>query len=167
MLEIRVLEYLDARGRSPFATWFDGLNAAAAAKVVAALQHVRAGNWSNIKGIGRGVFERKIDSGPGYRIYFGKDGDTVMILLARIIHDGSSRNCGVAKRDGHAEPRGAEAYLKQYVDAARGEPARRHAAEPHAGRDPLQSRRAPIAFLEQWVPGAQQRIRNCSRSVHE
>ena len=81
MTEIRVLEYLDARGRSPFAIWFDGLSSAAAAKVVAALQQVAAGNWSNVKGVGAGVFERKIDSGPGYRVYFGKDGDTVVILL--------------------------------------------------------------------------------------
>ena len=39
------------------------------------------GNWSNGKGVGAGVFERKIDVGPGYRIYFGKDGDRVVILL--------------------------------------------------------------------------------------
>jgi len=49
--------------------------------------------------------------------------------LAHIIHDGSSRNCQDAKRDGHAEPREAEAYLKQYVEAARGEPARQHACQ--------------------------------------
>ena len=36
---------------------------------------------SNVKGVGGGVIERKIDFGPGYRIYFGKDGDTVVILL--------------------------------------------------------------------------------------
>ena len=42
----------------------------------------RAGNWSNMKGVGAGVFERKIDVGPGYRIYFGKDGDRLVILLS-------------------------------------------------------------------------------------
>ena len=40
------------------------------------------GNWSNVKGVGNGVYERLIDFGPGYRIYFGKDGDKVVILLA-------------------------------------------------------------------------------------
>jgi putative addiction module killer protein len=40
------------------------------------------GNWSNVKGVGGGVYERVIDFGPGYRIYFGKDGDKVVILLA-------------------------------------------------------------------------------------
>ena len=46
-----------------------------------ALYQLAAGNWSNVKGVGAGVFERKIDVGPGYRIYFGKDGDRVVILL--------------------------------------------------------------------------------------
>lgn len=39
------------------------------------------GNLSNVKGVGSGVFEYKIDFGPGYRVYFGKDGDRVVILL--------------------------------------------------------------------------------------
>ena len=47
------------------------------------------------------------------------------LTLARIIHDGSWRNCEVALRDGHAEPRGTEAYLNQYVEVRRGEPVRR------------------------------------------
>ena len=40
-----------------------------------------SGNFSNVKGVGAGVFEKKLDFGPGYRIYFGRDGDTVVILL--------------------------------------------------------------------------------------
>lgn len=81
MSEIRVLEYLDLRGRSPFAGWVEGLNASAAAKVTAALYQLSAGNWSSVKGVGGGVFERRIDFGPGYRVYFGKDGDRLVILL--------------------------------------------------------------------------------------
>jgi putative addiction module killer protein len=81
MAAIRLLEYLDAEGRSPYGAWFDGLDAPAAAKVAAALYQLAAGNRSNVKGVGSGVFERKIDFGPGYRIYFGKDGDSVIILL--------------------------------------------------------------------------------------
>jgi putative addiction module killer protein len=81
MAVIRVLEYIDAEARSPFAAWFNGLNAPAAAKVTAALYQLSIGNWSSIKGVGAGVLERKIDCGPGYRIYFGKDGDTIVVLL--------------------------------------------------------------------------------------
>ena len=81
MAAIQVLEYLDAHGRSPYAAWFEDLNAYAAAKVTTALYRLEAGNFSNVKGVGAGVFERTIDFGPGYRIYFGKDGETVLILL--------------------------------------------------------------------------------------
>ena len=81
MPAVRLLEYLDASGRSPYAKWFDDLNAVAAAKVAAALYRLGEGNFSNVKGVGGGVFERKIDLGPGYRVYFGKDGDTVVVLL--------------------------------------------------------------------------------------
>ena len=81
MAPIRLLECLDAQGRSAYAKWFGSLNAAAAAKVAAALYQLAAGNFSNVKGVGSGVFERKIDFGPGYRIYFGKDGVQLVILL--------------------------------------------------------------------------------------
>ena len=79
MIDVR--EYLDAKGRSPYAAWFDSLNAEAAAKVTTAVTRISLGNFSNAKGVGSGVFEYKLDFGPGYRIYFGKDGDTLVILL--------------------------------------------------------------------------------------
>jgi putative addiction module killer protein len=75
------VEYLDAKGQSPFANWFDGLDAQAAAKVTVALQRLRQGNISNMKSVGAGVLEYRIDFGPGYRIYFGKDGEEIVILL--------------------------------------------------------------------------------------
>jgi len=49
--------------------------------VATAVIRMQHGNLSNTKGVGRGVFEARIDFGPGYRIYFGKDGETVVILL--------------------------------------------------------------------------------------
>jgi putative addiction module killer protein len=79
MVEVR--EYLDRGGRSPFAAWSDRLNREAAAKVAAALARVQQGNFSNAKGVGGGVNEYRIDFGPGYRIYFGKDGDRLGILV--------------------------------------------------------------------------------------
>jgi putative addiction module killer protein len=78
---ITIREYLDPRGRSPFAKWFESLNARAAAKVTTALVRIEQGNFSNTKGVGAGVYECRIDFGPGYRIYFGKDGDTIVILI--------------------------------------------------------------------------------------
>jgi putative addiction module killer protein len=81
MPAVRVVEYLDPHGRSAHSSWFEHLSAAAAAKVATALYRLSEGNFSNVKGVGNGVFERRIDFGPGYRIYFGKDGDTLVILL--------------------------------------------------------------------------------------
>ena len=80
MIEVR--EYLDDKGNSPYAKWFDHLNVTAAVKVSTALHRMEQGNFSNVKGVGAGVFEYRIDFGPGYRIYFGKDGDRLVILLA-------------------------------------------------------------------------------------
>jgi putative addiction module killer protein len=72
---------LDPTGKSPFARWFNGLNAEAAARVTVALYRLGQGNFSNVEGVGAGVYECKIDFGPGYRVYFGKDGERIVILL--------------------------------------------------------------------------------------
>jgi putative addiction module killer protein len=79
MIDIR--EYLGRDGRNLFGAWFDRLNAEAARRVTTALYRLGLGNFSNVKGVGGGVFEYRIDFGPGYRIYFGKDGERIVILL--------------------------------------------------------------------------------------
>jgi putative addiction module killer protein len=79
--KVEVLEYLDTSSRSPYAEWFDRLNAQAAAKVAVAVMRIGQGNLSNVKSVGAGIYEYKLDFGPGYRIYFGKDGQHVVILL--------------------------------------------------------------------------------------
>ena len=79
MIEIR--EFLDTNGRSLYGAWFDSLNAQAASKVATAVTRISLGNFSNVEGVGSGIFEYKLDFGPGYRIYFGKDGDQLVILL--------------------------------------------------------------------------------------
>jgi putative addiction module killer protein len=78
---IEVREYLDAKGSSPYSDWFIRLNPQAAAKVATALIRLAAGNFSNVKGVGSGVFEYRIGFGSGYRIYFGKDGERLVIVL--------------------------------------------------------------------------------------
>lgn len=79
-MELR--EFADVEGNSPFARWFDRLDAQAAAKVTVALTRLENGSVSNVKGVGAGVLEYRIDFGPGYRVYFGRDGETLGILLA-------------------------------------------------------------------------------------
>ena len=79
MIEIR--EYADDRGRSPFGRWFDDLDAGTAVRVRTALARMEAGNLSNVRGVGGGVLERRINVGPGYRVYFGRAGDALIVLL--------------------------------------------------------------------------------------
>lgn len=78
---IEIKQYLDTAGRSAFEQWFNRLDDIAAARVTTSLTRLGTGNWSNTKGVGAGVFEVKIDFGPGYRVYFGKDGERIVILL--------------------------------------------------------------------------------------
>ena len=101
MIEVR--EYVDSEGRSPFARWFDGLNARAAAKVVTALVRIEHGNLSNTKSVGTGVSECRTDFGPGYRVYFGKDGDTLIILLG-----------GGTKKRQQRDMEAARAFWREY-----------------------------------------------------
>ena len=101
MLEVR--EYLDAKGNSPYAKWFNRLNATAATKVTTAVYRKEQGNFSNVKGMGAGVYEYRIDFGPGYRIYFGKVGDWLVILLA-----------GGTKKRQNSDVTNAKAHWRDY-----------------------------------------------------
>ncbi|MEH3117246.1 MAG: type II toxin-antitoxin system RelE/ParE family toxin [Methylorubrum populi] len=77
-----VEEYTREDGSSPFRLWFDDLDALAAAKVTTATIRLEAGNTSNVKWIGGGLGEYRIDWGPGYRIYLAQDGDALIVLFA-------------------------------------------------------------------------------------
>jgi putative addiction module killer protein len=79
---MRVVEYTDTTGKSVFAAWFDRLDPQSAAKVTVALHRLGQRNLSNVKGVGGGVLEYRIDFGPGYRLYFGRDGEQIVVLLA-------------------------------------------------------------------------------------
>ena len=79
MLEVRY--YLASNGSSPFADWFADLVSVARAKIVRAIARMEQGNLANVKSVGEGVLEYKIDFGPGYRVYFGRDGDVLIVLL--------------------------------------------------------------------------------------
>ena len=78
---VQVTEYVDAQGRRPFGRWFDRLDSQAAVKIAAALDRMERGILSNAKGIGDGVMECRINAGPGYRIYFGWEGEALIVLL--------------------------------------------------------------------------------------
>lgn len=79
-MKIKLQEYIQDDGVSPYQAWFDGLDAQAAAKVTVAKTRLELGNTSNVQWF-RSIGEYKIDWGPGYRIYLAKDGEALIILF--------------------------------------------------------------------------------------
>lgn len=75
-----VVEYVRRDGSIPYKDWFDGLPAQAAAKIATARARLEAGNTSSVKWFGS-LGEYRIDWGPGYRVYLGKDGEDLLLLL--------------------------------------------------------------------------------------
>ena len=75
MIEIRKTEI--------FAKWLDGLlDIRARARIIVRIERLTAGNPGDVKSVGEGVSELRIDYGPGYRVYYKKQGQKVVILLA-------------------------------------------------------------------------------------
>ena len=106
---LEVLYYLDQTGDAPFAAWLASLDPLARAKITVVIERMQHGNLSDVKSVGGGVMERRIDWGPGYRIYFGRDGDTLIIVLAggtkkrqqRDIENAQDRWTDYKRRKGH------------------------------------------------------------------
>jgi putative addiction module killer protein len=80
MYEIR--HYLTVSGKNPFEEWLDSLrDAKAEARVAARVARLAAGNFGDCKPLTDGVWELRIDWGPGYRIYYAMIGRTCVLLL--------------------------------------------------------------------------------------
>lgn len=95
--ELSLQQYVAADGHVPFAEWFDRLDATAAAKVQTALVRLRSGNTSHVKSVRQGVSGLKIDFGPGYRVYFGRIGELVILLLGGGTKQRQSRDIAAAQ----------------------------------------------------------------------
>jgi putative addiction module killer protein len=108
MVEYTVKEFL-REGSSPFADWFIELDPAAASKVTTALYRLEQGNFANVRSVSSGVFEYKIDFGPGYRIYFGQHGKTFIILL-----------CGGTKKTQQKDIDRAKDFWQEYKPRKKG-----------------------------------------------
>lgn len=80
--KVEILEYVTEDGRNVFRSWLHALkDRAARARIRVRLNRVRLGNMGDCKSVGQGVSELRIDYGPGYRLYFGRSGSTIVILL--------------------------------------------------------------------------------------
>ncbi len=94
----RIETYLDEPNGSPFGRWFEALDAPARAKVTAVLYRMEQGNAGDIKALGGGVHERRIHWGPGLRIYFGREGARLIVLLGGGTKSRQQRDIETAKR---------------------------------------------------------------------
>lgn len=99
-----VLVYRTRDGRLPFDEWLRELrDANALARVLARIGRLRRGNPGDCRSVGEGVSELRVDYGPGYRVYFSHQGQTLVILL-----------CGGDKRTQERDIRQAQQYWKDY-----------------------------------------------------
>jgi putative addiction module killer protein len=104
LIEIRV--YRGRRSQSPFFKWLvSQKDQRAVAIIQARLNRIRLGNFGDSKLVGGGVEELRVDFGPGYRIYFGRDGKTVVVLL-----------CAGSKQTQSKDIETARAFWRDYLD---------------------------------------------------
>lgn len=103
-MSFRVEEYLREDGTSPYEEWFIGLDTVAAARITIVKLKMEQGNLSNVKWFG-GIGEYRLDWGPGYRVYIGKDGEKLIILLG-----------GGTKKGQQKDIDKAEALWKEYKE---------------------------------------------------
>lgn len=94
---IAIREYLRKDGSSPFSEWFNSLDNQAAARVTIYMSRIEAGNTSSLKSVGGGIYESRIDAGPGYRIYLGREGLKLVILLGGGTKKRQQKDIDVAK----------------------------------------------------------------------
>jgi len=104
MKMFEIIEYTDAIGGSPFSVWLDGLNdAQAVARIDARIGRLVHGLFGDCKPVGDGVWELRVDWGPGYRVYYAQAGKRLLLLL-----------CGGDKRRQAADIKRAMNYWKDW-----------------------------------------------------
>jgi putative addiction module killer protein len=92
-------EYITRSGHNPFGEWIRSLTEASTrARIRTRLSRLRLGNFGDTRGVGAGVHELRLDFGPGYRIYYGLIGDTVVLLLGGGDKRSQARDIREAKR---------------------------------------------------------------------
>jgi len=90
---------IEIRKTATFARWIDGLrDIPARARVLARIERLAAGHAGDVKPVGEGVSEMRIDYGPGYRVYFRKRGRSLVILLAGGDKSSQRRDINTARR---------------------------------------------------------------------
>lgn len=97
--ERTVVRYSDANGRVPVTEWLNSLeDHKAHAKILIRIHRVELGNFGDHDSVGDGVHELKMDFGPGYRIYYGMEGNEIVLLLCGGTKGSQRRDIAKAKR---------------------------------------------------------------------
>ena len=92
-------------GQEPFTEWLESLDLKVQARISAYIDRVASGGGKkNVRALGDGIFEIKVDVGPGFRVYFGEDGKTIILLLLGGDKKTQSKDIETAKN-----------YWRQYV----------------------------------------------------
>jgi putative addiction module killer protein len=105
---VTVREYLTADARNPYREWLATLDRAVAARVQARILRFELGNLGDHKSVGAGVWEARLAFGPGYRIYFGRNGESVILLLL-----------GGTKASQRRDVRRAQEFWRDYLENRR------------------------------------------------
>jgi putative addiction module killer protein len=104
----QIIFYQDAIGHEPFNDWLDSLrDPKTRRRILSRFLRIQSGNFGDCKSLKDGVFELRIPYGPGYRVYFGEDGDTLVVVL-----------CGGDKSSQTQDIKTAKAYWKEYIGHA-------------------------------------------------
>lgn len=104
MEKFRIVEYETKDGKRPFKQWIDKIRGMRTqARIFRYIRGLSLGNFNNCKSLGAGIHELKIDFGPGYRVYFGNERKTIIILL-----------CGGSKKNQDKDIQTAQGYWAEY-----------------------------------------------------
>jgi putative addiction module killer protein len=103
-MTVELRYYQTSAGERPFVEWLQDLDdRQARTRIEARLARVAVGNLGDVKPVGEGVLELRIDWGPGYRVYFSRLGKVIVLLL-----------CGGDKRKQQKDIERAKAYFEDY-----------------------------------------------------
>jgi putative addiction module killer protein len=103
---IEIRHYVSRAGKDVFDDWLSELDdPRAQAKITTRINRLAAGNFGDCKPLGQGVYELRIDWGPGYRVYYAMLGRACVLLL-----------CGGDKRKQSSDIERAIGYLKDYKE---------------------------------------------------
>lgn len=100
-----VIVYRDSSGKEPFTNWLNRLrDASTRRRILKRLLRLEQGHYGDVKPVGEGVNELRFFFGAGYRVYFGEDRDTIIVLL-----------CGGDKSSQRRDIQRAQAYWQEYL----------------------------------------------------